>query len=323
MFRRKPNAGLSVTDECLKLSIVRKRGQKIVLATHRTETLPEGVIKDGKILDESKLLQSIKKLVHDLKHKHIHLTLPNALTMIRFMNFPNVPIKSLRKLIRFEVEHQMFFPFSDPEFNYIIQPINHSMSYEQDERQVMLIAASKSVLNQYVSLFERAKLRVASIELDAMSLFRLLAHVEGEISDTTLMTINVMNEQTDISVYKDSYIKITRSVPLDFSIQTSTSYNHEYSQLVGEIERIISFYTYSMNHREEKIKKIYVFGDVANLDDIIEFIRQHIQIEVVSMNHKPIVIKHARKKHHDVEDAHIGVAWSYAVSMGLSLKGAK
>lgn len=317
MFRRKASAGISVTEECLKFSLV-NRQKRGISVEHRTEKLPDDVIKGGKIIDESLFLTAIKKLVHNTrKNMRIHLSLPSALIMVRFMNFPNVPEKSLRKLINFEVMNNMFFPFSDPYFDHIIQPIEHTANADQNERQVMLVAASESVLHQYVALFEKAQLKVASIELDAFALHRLLLHFGQDMTKSTVMTINIMNEQTDISVVKDGYVKITRTIPLNISIQSNTSYNHEYSQLVGEIERIISFYTYSMNNRNEQIMKIYVFGDIDHLNDVVTFIRNHVQTEVLIIDKKnKLQTKEARKV--DLEPV-----LTHAVSMGLSLKGAK
>lgn len=329
MLARKACVGISITDRAIKAAWIKLDKQDKSFRAYEIEPLDEGIIENGRVKDEASLLDALERLVErgNFKKQNVHLALPGSLSTLRFLHFPQVSKYKLNKLIRFEVRHNMFLPYDDPVFDYIILPsqqddeaemtISDDNTAEEAEAvpeqpdnhtRILLVTASKADLMQYVDILKKAKLKAKSIELDALALYRFLSSTDAAIADSTCMLLNVSNSQTDVSIFDKGYIQISRSIDINLALTSTTTYNFEFNELASEIERIINFYTYSMSNREHELDIIYMFGDSEHLPDIAKFLNELLNIEVMKANELDFVPPN------DLNNM-------YAVPAGLSLKG--
>lgn len=326
MFGKKAYVGISITDQAIKVAWIKPGKRRASFRAHGIERLEAGIIENGKVMDEAQFLEALHRLVkrYKFKGKKVHLSLPSSLSTIRFLNFPVVAKRKLSKLIRFEVMHNMFLPYDDPIYDYSvlptfidaeITPVASTVSEDEEEtmiverqNRIMLVTASKASIMQYTHLLKKAKLKVKSIELDALALYRFLYSTNDTISQKTCMILNVSNDQTDVSIFNQGYLKLSRSIDINLALASTTTYHYEFNELASEMERILNFYTYSMNNRQDEVETIYMFGDSEQLSDVAEHLSEVLNIEVLQGSEfgfaTPVALNDA-----------------YAVPAGLSLKG--
>lgn len=326
MFGTKAYVGVSITDKAIKAAWIKRGKRKTSFRAQAIEPLEDGIINNGTIMDEALLLDALHRLVKrgKFKGKKVHLALPNSLSTLRFLNFPIVSKRKLDKLVHFEVMHNMFLPYEDPVYDYIvlpthvdaeITPVAGTVGLKDEEKVVlqrqqrlMLVTASRTTLSQYTELLKKAKLKVKSIELDALALYRFLRSTNHAGAKQTCMTLNVSNEQTNVSIFNEGYIKLSRSIEVNLAVTSNSTYNYEFNELASEIERILSFYTYSLNNRNDAVETIYMFGESEHLSDIASYLSELLNVEVLQGSEigfaSPVVLNDL-----------------YAVPAGLSLKG--
>lgn len=322
MFGRKSYIGISISENKIKATKVKAGRRRHAIRAHGIEELAEGIIENGKIMDEDALLNALQRLRRrgKFKRKQVNLALPEGLAMVRYIHLPSVSRSKLKKMIDFEVKHNMFLPYDDPFYDYIILPAavkttpapqgNEERTHHvQKQSRIMLVTASRSAVMQYVSLLRKAKFKVKSIELDSIALYRFLLKMNRSLAKRTFMILNIADDKTDVSIFNQGYVNITRSIEFNLTLAPATTYQAEFNQLASELERIISFYTYSMNNRNDEIDAIYVFGDTEHLDEVSSYIHTFLQKKVVLASDigfaSPVILNNM-----------------YAVPIGLSLKGA-
>ncbi|WP_438445775.1 type IV pilus biogenesis protein PilM [Gorillibacterium sp. sgz5001074] len=117
-----PFLGLEFTDTCLKIAEIQvKSGGKPVLTRMVMEKLPPDTILDGKIknpLELHRLLQQVMKW-NDFATAKVHFVVPSSTIMVRYLKLPNVADKAMKKIVEFEVKHNIHLPFEQPYFDYV------------------------------------------------------------------------------------------------------------------------------------------------------------------------------------------------------------
>lgn len=114
--------GIEMNDNSIKLAEMRfGAGQSPEICKVMSEPIPQGIIDDGKINDPIKLIVTLQGLVarFEPRSKNVHMVIPSQSVMVRFMKFPDVPVKDLAKIIEFEMKHSIHLPFEDPTYDFI------------------------------------------------------------------------------------------------------------------------------------------------------------------------------------------------------------
>jgi len=203
----------------------------------------------------------------------------------------------------------------------------------QDELcDVLLIAASRALLDQYTRLFRGLKLEPVGMEIKAFSLKRLVNTCLPYPQRELVMLVDVNSANCDLTIVQGDAIRITRNVPVSFVQQSgavaadrtvdnlfndflpaaaSSSYEASFSDLAGELERLMNFYRYTLNHRDAEFSRIVVTGDIPMLDELLRYLQDQLAQRVT-------VIKW--------DELQAPSPWNlsaYAVPLGLSLRGGK
>lgn len=201
---------------------------------------------------------------------------------------------------------------------------------------VLVVAAPMSELNQYVEAMHAVKLKPASIEISSMSLLRLFETLSlGQLG--LHMIVNISRYASEITIIEDGVFRMTRQIEVEIPRkgaaieadqgsqqvdglawfdQFADPEQHFYQsvrELIGEIERIIDFYYYTIvNQRGQVFRRIWVAGELEELDEIIDQMRQQYSVEVALLEWKDLMVEELEQ------------GWStcrYAVPLGLALRG--
>lgn len=199
---------------------------------------------------------------------------------------------------------------------------------------VMLVAAPKELIDDYRGAAEAAGLKPITMEFKALSLFRLIEREDPASRTQTLLILDINETASDISIFHEGQLKITRSVPVSFasgrelhpSVQVGRSVERfaEYDyrpavddigsiaeELVHELERLMNFYRYTLNNRTQEFGSLFVSGDVEGLETICVLLAERFSQKVT-----PIVPSSLRLAHPQLQEPLLRCA----VPLGLALR---
>jgi type IV pilus assembly protein PilM len=343
--------GIEITDYSIKLvQIIKTHKQEIVVQKCLIEKLPKQVVADGRIKDPAQVILLLKNMLAklEIKTKKVHLVLPSELIMVRFLKLPDIADKDLRKLVDFQMKHNIHLPFDAPVYDFTKLNGNKEISQtiaktkkktkanvikqveggraeaaaalsdldqlfadhvEQNlediallQCDVMLVAAPQELITEYEEVFAAASLLPLSMEFKALSLFRVMEHSHNVDTRNTVLVIDINDHLSDLSIFHNRQLKITRSIPIDFTLvgsSTKTTIEQElfYSfidqdtdfinicnDLGFELERLINFYRYTLNNREHEFTQILVSGDVPRLEELAKIIAERLHLDIILMN---------------------------------------
>jgi Tfp pilus assembly PilM family ATPase len=184
---------------------------------------------------------------------------------------------------------------------------------------VMLVAAPKETVDEYISVMESAGLRPSGIEIKALSLFRIIEFFPIIDERETFLLVDINDAATDLSIFHDKQLKITRSVPLDFSaadpsddMDNDDTFNQSCQHLTHELERLMNFYRYTLNNRNQEFKRVVISGDVSRLDAIIDSLRNRLPLRITPLHADMMGVHHSGSQ---------DCFTNFAVPIGLALRG--
>ncbi|MEF3303760.1 type IV pilus biogenesis protein PilM [Paenibacillus sp. GYB003] len=140
---------------------------------------------------------------------------------------------------------------------------------------VLLVAVPKPLVEDYAAVAERSGLVPASMEIKALSLFRLIGLWNGEEAGRTLLLVDVNESAADISIFGEGRLKMTRSVPLEPVRDEDAS-----AEFIDELERVMNFYRYTLNNRDRPFQAILLSGDSPAVAAMTEAMRERLNVRV-------------------------------------------
>lgn len=201
---------------------------------------------------------------------------------------------------------------------------------EKTQCDVMLVAAPRELVNEYMSTLQAAGLKITSLEIKALSLYRLIEQTEFTDSRGTFLVLDINERLADVSIFHNGMLKITRTVPVSFVEKEHSGKASEIDQLFAafsdpdanfrsscsdlahELERLMNFYRYTLNNRSQEFSRMVLAGDVGRLNEIAQLLQERLQLEIQFFD--------AGQLH--VQDLNFQELFpAYAVPIGLALRG--
>lgn len=336
--------GLDIGSSSLKLvelKLDRTRGR--VLSLHGNSPLSRPVnISAESDEDLKELSVVVKEFVNSfsLSSNRVVIALPESQIFTRVVNFPKMGEKELSSAMQYEA--QQYVPVNLAEVSLDYQIIDNAVGAE-NQMEVLIIAAPKTLVAKYMKLAHDAGLEVVGLETETIAVARSLI---PDAKTPTTMIVNIGALTTDLSVVSLSAVRFTRSIStggtamaraisqsLGFDLGQAEEYKKTYgmdsNQLEGkimqaikpifdvitdEIKRSIAFY--NTHHKEDKIKRAVVCGGTASLPGAIVYIASSLDLEVELGNPWSRISIPERFPRQELEES----GPSFAVAAGLALK---
>ncbi|MBU0619526.1 type IV pilus assembly protein PilM [Patescibacteria group bacterium] len=204
--------GLDISDLSLKLIQL----NKIKIQALNDVALAEGLIVNGEIKNQKKVAEIIKQLVSSSKYgeatsKSVVACLPETKTFIKL-----VEIKEISNDLSAAVAHEIekYFPLPLDEIYYDWQVIeNHN-----NIRSVLIGAAPKNIVDQYISLLADANLSIEALEIEPVALCRSLLYEESYDfhgnDKKNYAIIDIGATRSSLILYSRNTILFTVSMPI-------------------------------------------------------------------------------------------------------------
>lgn len=225
--------------------------------------LPEGIIENGVIMQRGKLELILKSCVKDwkLRGKKLFIVVPNAVAVVRKIDLPaQLEVNEVRSYLFMEIGQSIHLPFENPVFDtYLIDK-------KSEHQELLLFAAPEELVNRYVDLLEDCGTRPIAAEISALSLYRLYQQLNYVEEESTLF-IQFDQDGINVSVFKGELLLFIRQVQNEDRQEEIPSSSPIYTDIFAEIERIMSFYQFSLNNGTVAVQKIVLTGDHPAIQD--------------------------------------------------------
>ncbi len=294
--------GLDISDKSIEIAELSKLF-RFSLENHGRAELPEGVIKDGRILDEKVLADNIKLLLQNVQPRHVStnkviLSLPESQVFSHHFVI-NTPLtgSGLRILVQKEISK--------------IMPINPSRMYwdiKAKGQNIFFMGISKDIAESYVRVCNSIGLDVVAFGVEPLSIARLLMSPE----DNNTVIVDIGTHTTDVSVVKgNDELKLTITIPIggrDMTTAIAQGLNVDEAtaeakkvavgsgasdelfflmepvvkNIAQEVGRVISYFENTFN---EKTDKVLLVGGASMAGGIREKISEIIEKPVEAIQH--------------------------------------
>jgi type IV pilus assembly protein PilM len=177
--------------------------------------LPQGAVRDGEIIDSAAVAQAISQLWKHVRFraKRVVLGVANQNVVVRWIDLPFMEEQELRGAIQFQVQEYIPIPIEDAILDF--QVLDEFMT-DNNERmmRVLVVAATKEMINTFVSTVQRAGLDPVGVNHNSFALIRSLGETGGAFEGPTPgeAIIDIGAGVTDIVVHESGTPRFARTL---------------------------------------------------------------------------------------------------------------
>jgi type IV pilus assembly protein PilM len=300
---KKQNAiGLDIGSNSIKLVQIKSSRDGIVLENFAMSPLTPDSIYEGGIRDTSAVVETIRNLAasHQLKTKHVALSIGGHSVIVKKISLPAMSDDELAESIHWEAEQYIPFDLVDVYLDYQILQTR----IDQGQMDVMLVAAKKDVVDQYVNVVREADLKPVVVDTDCFSVQNAFEYNYGLPEDELICVIHIGAENLNMNVIAYGITTFTRDLQMggdlytrEIQKQMGVSYEEaeaykrggsdEGDILPQEVQRVLSSMSETLASEinrslefhlatsgEEHFHKIYLSGGGAKLSNLAEEIQK-------------------------------------------------
>jgi type IV pilus assembly protein PilM len=172
--------------------------------------LPADIVREGEVLDEGVLAQTLRELFRDGGlSRRVRLGVANQRTVLRTLDLPPVnDRKEIEAAVRFQAQDQVPMPLSNAVLDFHALGIVETP--EGPRQRVVLVAAQRDMIQRLLAAVRDAGLRPEGIDLSAFALIRSLYRPDPEHAGRVLY-LNV-DGLTNMAIAEGTLCRFTRVV---------------------------------------------------------------------------------------------------------------
>lgn len=291
MGKSKNVVGLDIGTNSVKLVEVEESKGGFRLKNFGISPIPKDSIVNGAIVNHDAVVSAIQQLLSNLKVKtrDVVASISGHPVIIKKISMPLATEEALEDSIKFEAEQYIPFDLEEVNIDYQILVVEEGKS---DHMSVMLVAAKKVMINDYVKVLADAGLNPVILDIDVFALenafeinYQMEEHQTIALVDIGASTININIIKEGLSAFtRDIFLggnQITEDIQKHFGIsfeeaetlKTSGDINNpEFGgkeivkqacdAMASEIQKSLDFYS---STTYEQVSRIYLSGGCAKI----------------------------------------------------------
>ena len=348
---KKEIVGIDIGSSAVKLVRLREaRGSYQLVNVGIMPLAPETIV-DNTIMDSTTIIDVIQNLMVGMKvkAKNVATSVSGHSVIIRKIMLPIMTDSELEASIQWEAEQ--YIPFDISEVNIDFQILGPD---EKDPSQmnVMLVAAKKDFVDDFVSIFSESGLNPVVMDIDCFAVENMFDYNYGFVDEEVVALIDLGASATSVNVLKGEVSVFTRDIQaggnlLSEELQKRLGISSEDAEraklgdrdveevdndsvdevlrdaienLVQEVQRSLDFFTATSS--EDRVTKVYLTGGVSSSAQVRETLESRLGIpaeRVDPFRNLTISDKEFDKEYLDA----IGPMFSVAVGLAMRKVGDK
>ncbi|MBA2662819.1 MAG: type IV pilus assembly protein PilM [Bradymonadaceae bacterium] len=295
--------GLDIGSSAVKLCVFKSGKKGLQLQAFDYTQLPPETIVDGALMNSAVVVDAITELLarNKIRTKETAISVSGNTVIIKKITLPLMTQEELEESIQWEAEQYIPFDIKDVYIGFeVLAPRT-----EQGQMDVVLVAAKKEMINDYVAVCHDAGLEPTVVDVDAFSLQNMYEVNYGFHRDETIVLLDIGSSVVSMNVVSDGITMFTRDLSIggsDITEEIQKQLNITYQEaemykmggspgaksdevLPQEVERIIQDKAEDMAHEiqrsldfyaataaNSKIDKIIVSGGTAAIPSLVRTI---------------------------------------------------
>jgi type IV pilus assembly protein PilM len=337
--------GIDIGSSSVKLVQLREAKGGHHLVSLGMALLPPEAIVDNVIMDSSSVVQAIRNLVESqkIKTKNVATAISGHSVIIRKVQLPIMTEDEMEASIQWEAEQ--YIPFEISEVNLDFQILGPDPK-DPSQMTVILVAAKKDFVNDYMAVFKECGLNPVIMDIDCFALENSFEANYGFGENEIVALINMGASAMNVNILKGGVTVFTRDIQVggnmfNEEIQKRLGLNSEDAErvklggevggvdpdnvakvvtdaaetLAQEVQRSLDFF--SATSADEKIQKLFIAGGVAKSSKVMVALGQRLGIPIEVLNPFRSIIVNEK----DFDSEYIGaVGPLYTVAAGLAMR---
>lgn len=255
--------GMDFSDLSIKIANLKKRGRFFKLVSWGETSIEPGIITEGEIKNEDKVVEAIKKALKSVKGKRIKenrvvVSLPEKKAFLVVIKMPKMTKEELKTAVYFEAENHIPFKLEDVYLDF--EEIPSQKGYQGENINVLVAAIPKVIVDSYVSCIRKAGLSPAVLEIESQAISRAL--IKNNISPSPVLIVDFGKSRASFIIFSGQSIHFTSSVPITSAMLTE-SISRDLNISSEEAEKIKTEYGLSAPKKLKKgAKKEYNYSKI-------------------------------------------------------------
>jgi len=313
-LRSKSVIGLDIGSSSVKAVEVVPRGNGFELLHLGVAPLPHDAIVEGAFLNASAIADAIREAIakSGSKAKHAAAAVSGHSVIVKKISVPAMTAAELEESIRWEAEQ--YIPFDVNEVNLDFEILQAGDA--ERPMEVLLVAAKKDLIDDYVNLISEAGLTPSVIDVAGFAVENAFETNYGANPDQVIAIVNIGAQTSTINVLAGGVPAFTRDVAsggnqYTAEIQRALSVAFDEAErikigergpesqdvvpqeveqamravtnnLVGEIARSLDFF--SATAADMRIQRVYLAGGSSRVSGLEAAFKERTGLEVELMN---------------------------------------
>ncbi|HUT55085.1 MAG TPA: type IV pilus assembly protein PilM [bacterium] len=307
--------GLDIGSSSIKVAELKETKKGYLLENFGMVPLPPEAIVDGALMNSPAIVEAIQSLIGErkIKTKDVAISVSGASVMIRKISLPVMTEEELDDQIQWEAEQ--YIPFNLSDVNLAYEVLNRGN--DEGNMDLLLVAAKKDMINDYVAVITEAGLNPVIVDLDAFSVLNAYEINYQIMENEVLAIVNMGASIINMVITKGGKYLFSRDVTVGGNLYTEEimkelSVSWEEAELLklggaatGETEAVMrqeveavirrvsdqiaseiakSLDFYQATAAEEQISKVWLAGGACGISGMAEAIQQKQNVPVEIMD---------------------------------------
>lgn len=337
--------GVDIGSHAVKVCQLQRTGKGFKLQSVGSAALPPGAVEDGVLQEPEEVARAIATLFKNLKIKNtkVGISISGYSVIVKKINLETMDDETLTEYIKAEAEQYIPFDIDDVYLDF--QRLK-TKSDDMERSEIMLVAAKKEVIDDYLLMLQELKLEPVLVDVDGFALENIWETTSGTLENVALvdigaskMNINIIAEGAsvlarDIVVgseqlteqlanllemdYLDAEkVKLGLITVDDQKEAIEDIFTQTCTQWVLEIKKAIDLFL--ANNPDKTLNRLVLSGGGSKVVGLLDFVRQETGLDVISFNPFNKMILNDKKIDRDYLNA---IAPEMAIATGLAIRPA-
>ncbi|MCD5401093.1 type IV pilus assembly protein PilM [candidate division NPL-UPA2 bacterium] len=334
---------LDIGTQTIKLLQLRKKRKNIYLNKYNYIETPPGSFVEGKIVDADIIAGRIRSLFKKkgFRGKRCLTSLSGESVTLRSFTLPKMTSKELAGAIHYEVEKHIML--SPEEVVYDYMPLR---DFSEIEMEVLLVAASREIVDSYMDVMQKAKLYPLAIEVDPFALIRLFRffqakHAERE-KNSSCVLLDIGANASTLVIIEDFRYAFSRTLPFGGNHFTRRVMAEEgmgqekvekekkkdgffdlrgaveaAEDLALEVQRTVEYYFYKITGGGRTAEFLYLTGGGAGIPRLTDFFTSNLDLKTFLLDPESFFGKGKRVALSKLENR----SGTLSTAVGVALRG--
>lgn len=259
---------------------------------------------------EQIIVETLRKFLsqNDLSKEEVAIAIAGQNSFARFIKLPPVEPKKIPEIVQFEAVQQIPFDINEVEWDWQLMD-----NPDSPDTEVGIFAIKNELIAEVMDHFTHENLRVTCVQIAPMSLFNYACYDLKDIDESPHKAVIILDmgaENTTLVICTRDTVwqrsiriggntftqaiadafklnfqkaeKLKRTAPVSkYMRQIYTAMKPVYTELGGEIQRSLGFYSSSAQGRDKSFARMIATGGGMKLQGLAKYLQQTLGIPVV------------------------------------------